>query len=67
MDPAALPQDWKDYDLIVSSAMLEHLPKERLKDALVHIAGRLAAQGRLLVVITRKTSSASSRDPVAGR
>ena len=54
LDPAALPEDWKNYDLIVSSAMLEYLPKERLKDALAHIAGRLAPDGRLLVVITRR-------------
>jgi 2-polyprenyl-3-methyl-5-hydroxy-6-metoxy-1,4-benzoquinol methylase len=54
LEPTQLPEDWKEYDLIVSSAMLEHLPKERLKDALVHLRSRLAPGGTLLVVITRK-------------
>jgi 2-polyprenyl-3-methyl-5-hydroxy-6-metoxy-1,4-benzoquinol methylase len=54
LEPTQLPEDWKDYGLIVSSAMLEHLPKERLKDALAHLGSRLAPDGTLLVVITRK-------------
>jgi cyclopropane fatty-acyl-phospholipid synthase-like methyltransferase len=54
LEPGQLPVDWTGYDLIVSSAMLEHLPKDRLKDALMHIGARLAPEGRLLVVITRK-------------
>ena len=29
-----LPSDWNEYDLIVSSAMLEHLPKDRIRQAL---------------------------------
>ena len=54
LDPEQLPANWTGYDLIVTSAMLEHLPKDRLKDALVNISARLAPEGRLLVVITRK-------------
>jgi len=54
LEPERLPADWTGYDVIVSSAMLEYLPKDRLKDVLAHIGGRLAPEGRLLVVITRK-------------
>jgi len=54
LEPTQLPEDWKDYDLVVSSAMLEYLPKERLKDALAHLGSRLGPGGTLLVVITRR-------------
>jgi SAM-dependent methyltransferase len=53
LEPAHLPADWKDYDLIVSSAMLEYLPKDRLSEVLARIGARLAPGGRLLVAITR--------------
>jgi len=54
LEPEQLPEEWKDYDLIVSSAMLEYLPVDRLKDALVHLGSRLAPQGTLFVAITRR-------------
>lgn len=54
LDRGALPENWTSYDLIVSSGMLEHLPKDRLKDTLAHIGARLAPEGRLLVAITRR-------------
>jgi 2-polyprenyl-3-methyl-5-hydroxy-6-metoxy-1,4-benzoquinol methylase len=49
-----LPEDWKDYDLIVSSAMLEYLPKPSLSGALRNLAGLLAPGGKLLVCISRR-------------
>jgi len=54
LEPGQLPGDWRDYDLIVSSAMLEYLPKPKLKEALSNLASRLAGDGTLLVVITRR-------------
>lgn len=49
-----LPSEWNDYDLILSTSMLEHLPKEELPSALSALRSRLAKKGALLVVITRK-------------
>jgi cyclopropane fatty-acyl-phospholipid synthase-like methyltransferase len=49
-----LPRDWTGYDLIVSVAMLEYVAKPRLATALAALRARLAAQGRLLVFITRR-------------
>lgn len=49
-----LPSSWSDYDLILSTSMLEHLPKEELSSALSSLRSRLAQNGALLVVITRK-------------
>jgi 2-polyprenyl-3-methyl-5-hydroxy-6-metoxy-1,4-benzoquinol methylase len=45
---------WRDYDLIVSASMLEHVPKPSLPQALSALRVRLAQDGSLLVVITRK-------------
>jgi cyclopropane fatty-acyl-phospholipid synthase-like methyltransferase len=49
-----LPSSWNDYDLILSTSMLEHLPKEELPSALSALRSRLAQNGALLAVITRK-------------
>ena len=49
-----LPSSWNDYDLILSTSMLDHLPKEELPSALSALRSRLAQNGALLVVITRK-------------
>ena len=49
-----LPAEWRDYDLIVSSAMLEYLTPEELVVALRSLAGRLAPGGTVLVCITRR-------------
>jgi cyclopropane fatty-acyl-phospholipid synthase-like methyltransferase len=49
-----LPPDWAGYDLIVSVAMLEYVPKAKLGEALAALRARLAPQGRLLLFITRK-------------
>lgn len=51
----ALPPSWTNYDLIVSASMLEYLPKQDLARALSGLRARLAPNGRLLVMITRKT------------
>ena len=49
-----LPADWSAYDLIVSVAMLEYVPKAKFARALGALRTRLAPQGRLLLFITRK-------------
>ena len=45
---------WRDYDLIITASMLEYVPKESLPRALSALRARLAQDGNLLVVITRK-------------
>jgi SAM-dependent methyltransferase len=50
-----LPSHWNDYDLIVSSTMLEYLPGENVRAALTNLAQRLRSNGTLLLFITRRT------------
>lgn len=50
-----LPASWTDYDLILSASMLEYLPKRDFPRALDGLRARLAPNGHMLVVITRKT------------
>lgn len=49
-----LPSSWTGYDLIVSVAMFEYLPGDKLPAALAALRARLAPHGRLLLFITRK-------------
>lgn len=49
-----LPPSWTNYDLIVSVAMLEYLPRADLVTALTSLRTRLARHGWLLLFITRK-------------
>lgn len=49
-----LPPNWKEYDLIVSSGMLEYLPKDKMRQALNNLRQLLKKDGRLLVFITRR-------------
>lgn len=50
----SLPDAWAQYDLIVSASMLEYVPRHRLADALRGLRGRLRADGRLVLFITRR-------------
>jgi len=50
-----LPPSWTNYDLIVSASMLEYLPKEDLPRALAALHARLAVDGHILAMVTRKT------------
>ncbi|RLQ20697.1 methyltransferase domain-containing protein [Seongchinamella sediminis] len=50
----SLPVDWKDFDLIISAAMMEYLPSEQLVDALSGLRSRLSETGRMVLFITRK-------------
>jgi len=49
-----LPSSWRDYDLIVSTSMLEYVSGPSLSQALSALKARLGRDGTLLVVITRK-------------
>jgi len=55
LDFDQLPLSWADYDLIVSTSMLEYLPKADLPRALAGLRARLAPNGHILMMITRKT------------
>ena len=54
-----IPPHWKSFDLIVSSAMFEYIPKENLGQALRNLKRLLHENGRLLVFVTRRTWIAS--------
>ncbi|MBI2051253.1 class I SAM-dependent methyltransferase [Candidatus Roizmanbacteria bacterium] len=54
LDLEQLPSDWNGYDAVVSTAMLEHLPKDSVRPALRGLKQLLKHNGRLLVVITRR-------------
>lgn len=51
-----LPAAWQDYDLIVSSAMLEYLPKAALPAALQGLRQRQRPEGTLVVFISRRSA-----------
>jgi len=49
-----LPDAWRDYDLIVSASMLEHIPRSELPAALGALRSRLGADGTFLLFISRR-------------
>lgn len=51
-----LPVTWQGYDLIISSAMLEYLPKADLATALWGLRQRLRPDGTLVVFISRQSA-----------
>ena len=53
-----LPQSWVDYDLILSASMLEYLPKDELPLALAGLRKRLSPNGKILILITKKSPEA---------
>jgi SAM-dependent methyltransferase len=58
LDEDALPATWCGYDLVLSTSMLEYLPREQLPRALAALRARMAPQGRMLVMITRRSPEA---------
>jgi ubiquinone/menaquinone biosynthesis C-methylase UbiE len=50
----ALPAHWKEYDLIVTSAMLEYVPREKVPNALTNLRKLLREDGLLLIFLTRR-------------
>ena len=51
----SLPPSWTNYDVIISTSMLEYLPKQDLPRALAGLRARLSSKGHILVMITRRT------------
>jgi cyclopropane fatty-acyl-phospholipid synthase-like methyltransferase len=49
-----LPKDWRHYDLIVSSAMLEYVPKNKIRQALANLGALLKGDGTILICITKR-------------
>jgi 2-polyprenyl-3-methyl-5-hydroxy-6-metoxy-1,4-benzoquinol methylase len=49
---------WVEYDLILSASMLEYLPKNELPLALAGLRKRLSPNGKILILITRKSLEA---------
>jgi SAM-dependent methyltransferase len=48
-----LPPAWRDYDLVVTAAMLEYVPRSSLTTALQALRERLRPHGTLLLFISR--------------
>lgn len=50
----ALPSNWNQYDMIVSSTMLEYLPAGKVERALNNLQQGLKSGGTLLLFVTRR-------------
>jgi SAM-dependent methyltransferase len=50
-----LPQSWKDYDLIVTSTMLEYVPTESLHKAVSALLGLLKPGGKMIWLLSGRT------------
>ena len=53
-ETVGFPSHWKEYDLIVSSTMLEYLPPNQVRDALMNLKKLLGNDGLLLILMTRR-------------
>lgn len=49
-----LPENWKDYDFVISSAMLEYLSKKEIEIALAGLRDLLKNNGTIVVLITKR-------------
>lgn len=54
LKPKQLPPDWKNFDLVVVSGMLEHLPRHRIVEGIRNLKYLLKPDGTLLIFICRK-------------
>jgi ubiquinone/menaquinone biosynthesis C-methylase UbiE len=54
LELSEVPTHWGEYDLIVSSTMLEYLPPQKVKNALANLSVLLKPGGALLVFVTRR-------------
>lgn len=52
LDLEQLPSTWGGYDLIVSTFMLEYVPRDALPTALSALRARLADRGSFFLCIT---------------
>lgn len=51
----ALPSTWNEYDLIISSALLEHIPEDQMGRAVRNLKDVLRVGGVLLLLLTKRT------------
>ena len=49
-----IPGNWKDFDLIISAAMMEYIPSEKFVNVLSGLKSRLSDTGSVVLFITRK-------------
>jgi ubiquinone/menaquinone biosynthesis C-methylase UbiE len=49
-----LPENWRDYDLVVSASMLEYIPRDEIHAAIAGLRARLKNGGRFVLFITRR-------------
>jgi 2-polyprenyl-3-methyl-5-hydroxy-6-metoxy-1,4-benzoquinol methylase len=49
-----LPSGWTSYDVIVSAAMLEYIPRDRFSETLASLRSRLREQGRFILFMTKR-------------
>ncbi len=54
LDLQELPEHWSNYDLIVSSSMLEYIPQLKIVTALQNLRALLKGDGTLLLFVTRE-------------
>lgn len=54
LQPEQLPPDWNNYDLIVSSWMLENIPRTELRVALQNLRNLLRMDGTMVAFVTQK-------------
>jgi SAM-dependent methyltransferase len=50
-----IPRDWQDFDWIISSAMLEYVPKKHRDQALRNLKELLHHNGNMLLILTKRT------------
>jgi cyclopropane fatty-acyl-phospholipid synthase-like methyltransferase len=50
-----LPYEWKGFDWVISSAMLEYIPLENLQKALSNLKEVLNDNGHMLLFLTKRT------------
>ncbi len=54
LKPEQLPESWKNFDLIVVSGMLEHLPRDRIHEGIRNLKNLLSPNGTLLLFICKE-------------
>jgi len=56
LEAHAFPSSWREYDLIVSSTMLEYLPEDKIMDALINLERLLSNNGIFLAFLTKRNT-----------
>lgn len=56
LKPDQLPPNWKNFDLVTVSGMLEHIPRHRIVEAIRNLKYLLNPHGKLLIFICKKNT-----------